>query len=96
MKDGTKLFRMGGNLKRNLDLPKFIVLVNAVGTEWVAQIKDTTFYKKMTLKEIKEEYDGIIDELHEKIKKYKNKIEERDNTIIDLQETIKKIKSKSK
>lgn len=96
MKDGTKLFRMGGNLKRNLDLPKFIVLVNAVGTEWTVQIKDTTFYKKMSLKEIKEEYDGIIDELHEKIKKYKNKIEERDNTIIELQETIKKIKSKSK
>lgn len=96
MKNGTKLFRMGGNLKRNLDLPKFIVLVNALGTEWTVQIKDTTFYKKMSLKEIKDEYDGIIDELHEKIKKYKTKIEERDNTIIELQETIKKIKSKSK
>lgn len=96
MKDGTKLFRMGGNLKRNLDLPKFIVLVNALGTEWTVQVKDATFYKKMSLKEIKEEYDGIIDELHEKIKKYKTKIEERDNTIIELQETIKKIKSKSK
>lgn len=96
MKDGTKLFRMGGNLKRNLDLPKFIVLVNAVGTEWTVQVKDATFYKKMTLKEIKEEYDIIIDELHEKIKKYKTKIEDRDNTIIELQDTIKKIKSKSK
>jgi len=96
MKDGTKLFRMGGNLKRNLDLPKFIVLVNALGTEWTVQVKDATFYKKMTLKEIKEEYDGIIDELHEKIKKYKTKIEERDNVIAELQETIKKLKSKSK
>lgn len=96
MKNGTKLFRMGGNLKRNLDLPKFIVLVNALGTEWTVQVKDTTFYKKMSLKEIKEEYDGIIDELHEKIKKYKTKIEEKDNTIVELQETIKKIKSKSK
>lgn len=96
MKDGVKLFRMGGNLKRNLDLPKFIVLVNAVNTEWTVQVKDTTFYKKMTLKEIKEEYDKIINELHEKIKKYKTKIEERDNTIIELQDTIKKIKSKTK
>ena len=94
MKDGTKLFRMGGNLKRNLDLPKFIVLVNALGTEWTVQVKDATFYKKMSLKEIKEEYDGIIDELHEKIRKYKNKIEEKDNTIAELQEAIKKIKSK--
>jgi hypothetical protein len=96
IKDGVKLFRMGGNLKRNLDLPKFIILVNALGTEWTVQIKDTTFYKKMSIKEIKEEYDEIIDELHEKIKKYKTKIEEKDNTIIELQDTIKKLKSKSK
>jgi len=71
IKDGVKLFRMGGNLKRNLDLPKFVVLVNALGTEWTVQIKDTIFYKKMLIKEIKEEYDNIIEELHEKIKKYK-------------------------
>ena len=96
MKDGNKLFRMGGNLKRNLDLPKFVVLVNALGTEWTVQIKDTTFYKKMSINEIKEEYDGIIEELHEKIKKYKSKIDEKDNVIFELQETIKKMKSKSK
>lgn len=94
IKDGVKLFRMGGNLKRNLDLPKFIVLVNALGTEWTVQIKDTTFYKKMSLKEIKEEYDGIIEELHEKIKKYKNKMEEKDNNIKKLQDIIKKNKLK--
>jgi hypothetical protein len=70
-KDGTKLFRMGGNLKRNLDLPNFVVLQNAVGVEWTVQIKNTTFYKKMTIKEIKEEYDGIIEDLHDKIKKLK-------------------------
>jgi len=95
-KDGQKLFRMGGNLKRNLDLPKFIILVNALGTEWTVQIKDTIFYKKMSLKEIKEEYDNIIEELHEKIKKYKIKIDEKDNIILELQETIKKSKSKFK
>lgn len=96
IKNGVKLFRMGGNLKRNLDLPKFIVLVNALGTEWTVQIKDTTFYKKMSLKEIKEEYDSIIEELHEKIKKYKSKIDEKDNLILELQETLKKTKPKSK
>jgi len=96
MKDGNKLFRMGGNLKRNLDIPKFVVLVNALGTEWTVQIKDTTFYKKMSINEIKDEYDGIIEELHEKIKKYKTKIDEKDNIIFELQETIKKMKLKSK
>ncbi len=94
IKDGIKLFRMGGNLKRNLDLPKFVVLVNALGTEWTVQVKDTIFYKKMTLSEIKNEYDDIIKELHEKIIKCKNKINDKDKIITELQETIKKIKSK--
>ena len=59
-KNNEMLFRMGGNLKRNLDLPNFIVLKNALGTEWSVQVKDTIFYKKMSIKEIKEEYDDII------------------------------------
>lgn len=75
-KDNEMLFRMGGNLKRNLDLPNFIVLKNALGTEWTVQVKDTIFYKKMSIKEIKEEYDGIISDLHDKIKKLKAKIKE--------------------
>jgi hypothetical protein len=75
-KDNEMLFRMGGNLKRNLDLPKFIVLKNALGTEWSVQVKDTVFYKKMSIKEIKEEYDDIISDLHDKIKKLKAKIKE--------------------
>lgn len=75
-KDNEMLFRMGGNLKRNLDLPNYIVLKNAVGAEWTVQVKDTIFYKKMSIKEIKEEYDGIISELHDKIKKLKARIKE--------------------
>jgi hypothetical protein len=75
-KNGQKLFRMGGNLKRNLDLPKFIILENATGVQWTVQVKDTTFYKKMSIKEIKEEYDLIISDLHDKIKKLKAKVKE--------------------
>ena len=75
-KDNEMLFRMGGNLKRNLDLPNFIVLKNALGAEWSVQVKDTIFYKKMSIKEIKEEYDSIISDLHDKIKKLKTRIKE--------------------
>jgi hypothetical protein len=78
-KDGEYLFRMGGNLKRNTDLPKFIILKNAVGAEWSVQVKDTIFYKKMSLTEIKNEYEGIIDELHLKIKKLKSEIKSLKN-----------------
>lgn len=75
-KGDTMLFRMGGNLKRNLDLPNYIVLKNALGAEWTVQVKDTIFYKKMSIKEIKQEYDTIIEDLHEKIRKLKQKIKE--------------------
>jgi len=82
-KDNEMLFRMGGNLKRNLDLPNFIVLKNALGTEWTVQVKDTIFYKKMSIKEIKEEYEEIIKELHDKIKIKNKKIKELETIIKD-------------
>ena len=76
LKDGELVFRMGGNLKRNLDLPNYIVLRNALGTEWTVQVKDTIFYKKMTIPEIKEEYDIIVNQLNDKVKKLKQRIKE--------------------
>ncbi len=75
-KDGELVFRMGGVLKRNSDLPKFIILKNAVGVEWSVQVADSIFYKKMTVPEIKEEYEKIIKELNGKIKKLKDRIKE--------------------
>lgn len=75
-KDGELVFRMGGVLKRNSDLPKFIILKNAVGVEWSVQVTDSIFYKKMTVPEIKEEYEKIIKELNGKIKKLKDRIKE--------------------
>jgi hypothetical protein len=75
-KDGELVFRMGGVLKRNSDLPKFIILKNAVGVEWSVQVADSIFYKKMTIQEIKEEYENIIKELNDKIKKLKSRIKE--------------------
>lgn len=75
-KDGELIFRMGGVLKINKDLPKFVILKNAVGVEWSVQVADTIFYKKMTIQEIKDEYENIIKELNGKIKKLKEKIKE--------------------
>ncbi len=75
-KDGELIFRMGGVLKINKDLPKFVILKNAVGVEWSVQVADTIFYKKMTIQEIKDEYENIIKELNGKIKKLKDKIRE--------------------
>jgi hypothetical protein len=74
--NGELVFRMGGNLKINTKLPDYVILKNAVGKEWSVQVKDTIFFKKMSVSEIKEEYEKIIDELNVKIKSLKNRIKE--------------------
>ncbi len=75
-KDDELVFRMGGNLKSNNGLPKFVILKNALGVEWSVQVEGTIFYKKMTIQEIKDEYEEIIKELNGKIKKLKERIKE--------------------
>lgn len=72
--NGELNFRMGGNLKRNLDLPNFIVLRNALGVEWTVQVKNTIFYKKMEITDIKREYENVIETLHNKIRELKKQI----------------------
>lgn len=75
-KGGELVFRMGGVLKANTGLPKFVILKNALNVEWSVQVADSIFYKKMTIQEIKDEYENIIKELNGKIKKLKEKIRE--------------------
>lgn len=75
-KDGELIFRMGGNLKSNAGLPKFVILKNAEGIEWSVQVEGTIFYKKMIIQEIKDEYEEIIKELNSKIKKLKDRVKE--------------------
>lgn len=68
---GKRLFRMGGQLYKNTGLPDYVIL-NSGTAQWSVQVKDTIFYRKMTLQEIKTEYQSIIDELIEKNKKLKD------------------------
>ena len=66
---------MGGQLHKNNGLPEYIILFNGK-TQWSVQVKDTIFYRKMTISEIKEEYEKIIKDLIEKNKKLKKQIKE--------------------
>lgn len=66
-KDGKKLFRMGGQLVKNDGLPEYVVLSNGANS-WSVQVEGTTFFKKLSQKEIKEGYEAIIEEKDEKIK----------------------------
>jgi len=71
--DGKMVFRMGGQLHKNTGLPAYIILTNGKN-QWSVQVKDTIFYRKMVLQEIKDEYENIINGLLEKNKKLKEKL----------------------
>jgi hypothetical protein len=73
-KDGQMLFRMGGQLFKNNGLPEYVILKSGTNAQWSVQIKDTVFYRKMTLTEIKEEYEDIIKKKNEKIQALKEKL----------------------
>jgi len=72
--NGKMVFRMGGLLHKNTGLPEYVILSTTPTGKpgWSVQVKDTIFYRKMTLNEIKTEYQGIIDDLIEKNKKLKD------------------------
>jgi hypothetical protein len=74
--DGKMVFRRGGLLHKNTGLPEFVILAqNPTGKPgWSVQVKDTIFYRKMTLGEIKNEYQSIIEDLIEKNKKLKDEL----------------------
>jgi hypothetical protein len=57
-KDGLK-FRLGGLLINTDGLPKYVVLSNGKKT-WCVQIKNTIFYAKMNVIEIKNEYNELL------------------------------------
>jgi hypothetical protein len=78
-------FRMGGNLK--LIEKEYIILKNALNVEWSVQMSGSTFYKKMTTKDIKQEYDNIIEDLHEKIKQLKLDNKSLKSEITELKNT---------
>jgi hypothetical protein len=76
--NGKMVFRMGGQLYKNTGLPDYVIL-NSGAVQWSVQVKDTIFYRKMTIGEIKNEYQQIIDDLIQKNKKLKEEIKKLKN-----------------
>jgi len=73
-KDGQMLFRMGGQLFKNSGLPEYVILKSGTNAQWSVQVKDTVFYRKMTLAEIKQEYEDLIKKKNDKIHALKEKL----------------------
>ena len=66
-------FRFGGFLKNKDNCDKYIILTNNT-ISWSVQVDNTTFFKKMSMDEIKEEYTKVIEEKHQIIKSLKKEI----------------------
>ena len=86
-KDGKtkKLFRMGGFLKNKTNSTKYVILTNGRAS-WSVQIKDSIFFRKLNMDEMKEQYEDEIEDLQDEVKKLKKENKK-------LKETIKKLKS---
>jgi hypothetical protein len=55
-KDGELKFRLGGTLTIKTGLPDYLILSNNK-VSWSVQVKNTLFFRRITIKEIKEEYE---------------------------------------
>ena len=83
-KDNKFKFRLGGFLYRNDGLPKYVIF-QANNKTWSVQVKNTTFYLKMSTDEIINEYEDKIDNLERKNKALVDMIK-------DLKKEIKRLK----
>ena len=72
-KKTKKVFRLGGFLINKNNYENFVVLSNGTN-RWSVQTKKSIFYRKQTLKEIKENYEEKIEELSDKVKKLKKEL----------------------
>lgn len=78
--EGKKVFRTGGVLLKADGLPNYVILSNGTKS-WSVQVKDAIFFRKMTLKEIKESYTNRIEELEQEVLKLKNLLVQKGSKI---------------
>jgi len=81
--NNNKKFRRGGLLHNNKGLPDYVILSNGKQT-WSVQVKNTIFYKKMTLVELKNKYKTRINTYAEKLNEFQKLIDDltKENKIL--------------
>lgn len=79
---GERKFRLGGYITKIEPKKGYIILSNGK-TSWSVQIKNTIFFKKMSIDEIREEYE-------QKIVKYKKEIKKLKQSLHDIKKTLGK------
>jgi len=69
-KTGKKEFRLGGFLTNRDQSDKYVILSNGT-ISWSVQTLNSIFFKKMTIKELKQEYEDKIEQLETENNKLK-------------------------
>ena len=65
-RDGERIFRMGGTVASTKGIPIYLVLKNKkTNSTWSIQLKDCIVYKRMSLEEIKKEYEEEMEDLEQ-------------------------------
>lgn len=85
-KDGEQKFRLGGNITKIDPIKGYIILSNGK-TSWSVQIKNTIFFKKYDIDELRKEYE-------KKINKYKNKNKKLEESLQEIKKKLSKNKAK--
>jgi hypothetical protein len=103
-KNGNQLFRLGGVLTKIDPELRYVILSNG-SLSWSVQIKNSTFFQKMSEKEVRDEIKKELteeqscveeyNELKKKIKTLTNKFETLENNYENLENEYKKVLKKN-
>jgi len=88
--DIKKAFRLGGQLHNKDNADKYIILSNGKIT-WTVQMDTSVLYRKMTIDEIKDDYENIIKELEEEVIQLKKDNKKLLKKIMELEKNKKNI-----
>ncbi len=91
MKNKELKFRTGGVLTVNSGLPDYIILSNGK-LSWSVQVATCIFFRRITIKQIREEYDKLLFKNDATIKGQQALLSEQTTKIRELLTEIKKLK----
>jgi hypothetical protein len=83
-----KAFRLGGQLHNKDNADKYIILSNGKIT-WTVQTDTSILYRKMTIDEIKDDYESIIKELEDEVAQLKKDNKKLLKKILELEKNKK-------
>ncbi len=90
-KNGELKFRTGGILTVTKGLPDYLIL-NSGKVSWSVQVKNCVFYKRITISQVKEEFNKVILEKNAVISGLEKLLKEQDKELKEYKKMLKSLK----